>query len=142
MQRSQNAGFTLIELLVVISIIGVLAGLLLTNFVGVRERAADARMKSDLDQLKKALRLYYNDNQEYPSSIPSTGTFSDNGTVYMKDVPMGVEYEASSDGEGFVVIADLANESDESIAASQARCDTSGYTVSVDPDTSYVVCED
>ena len=56
-------GFTLIELLIVITIIGTLAGLLFTNFSGARERARDSKRKSDVTQMKNALRLYYNDYQ-------------------------------------------------------------------------------
>ena len=56
--RMKRTGFTLIELLVVISIIGLLAGLVISNVAGVRERARDVERKTDLDQIKKALRMY------------------------------------------------------------------------------------
>lgn len=61
-------GFTLVELLVVISIIGVLSGFLFVNFASMRERARDAQRKRDLTEVKTALRLYYNDYQQYPAS--------------------------------------------------------------------------
>lgn len=66
-QQSKN-GFSLVELLVVISIIGVLSAVLVTNFMGIRERARDAQKIEDLNSLKNALRMYYNDNQSYPSN--------------------------------------------------------------------------
>jgi len=47
-----GAGFTLVELLVVIVIISVLAGLLVSNFIGVRLRGRDAQRKSDLAQIQ------------------------------------------------------------------------------------------
>ena len=60
-------GFSLIELLVVISIIGVLAAILMMNLMGARERGRDAQRIQDLNSLKSALRLYYNDNNQlYP----------------------------------------------------------------------------
>lgn len=62
-------GFTLVELLVVIAIIGTITAILLPNFMGARERAADARKIQELGTLKDALRNYYNDNQGYP--VPS-----------------------------------------------------------------------
>jgi len=63
-----SKGFTLIELLIVIAIIGVLATLLMVNFVGVRQRARDAQRKSDLRQLQSALEIYRSDNGSYPPS--------------------------------------------------------------------------
>jgi prepilin-type N-terminal cleavage/methylation domain-containing protein len=153
-------GFTLIELLVVISIIGGLAALLLTNFVGVRGRAADVGKKNDVTQLKKALRLYYNDYQAYPlgssgalmgcgvagtSSCGSGGEFSagTTPTVYMNELPVGFTYY-SDGGDGFVAVVELENASDEDIVASQTRCNPSGRAYVTTPVTSldFVVCED
>jgi general secretion pathway protein G len=59
-------GFTLIELLVVIAIIATILGVALPNFLGARERARDTKRKAEINQLKSALRLYYNDYQSYP----------------------------------------------------------------------------
>jgi len=64
----RQAGFSLIELLVVISIMGVLTAVLVMNFVGARERAQDSQKIQNLNSLKNALRLYYNDNQSYPAN--------------------------------------------------------------------------
>jgi prepilin-type N-terminal cleavage/methylation domain-containing protein len=58
-------GFTLIELLVVISIIGMLAGIVLVSMTGVRGKARDARRKSDLDQIEKAVELYNINKETY-----------------------------------------------------------------------------
>lgn len=52
-------GFTLIELLVVISVIGMLAGVVLVGTTGARAKARDARRMSDIDQIRRALELYY-----------------------------------------------------------------------------------
>ena len=68
MRKIKNeSGFSLIELLVVISIIGVLTAVLMINFVGARERSRDSQKIQDLNNLKNALRMYYNDNQSYPA---------------------------------------------------------------------------
>lgn len=62
-------GFSLIELLVVIGIIAILTGLVAFNFNSARMRARDVQRKSDLRELRSALELYKNDNnQQYPSS--------------------------------------------------------------------------
>jgi type II secretion system protein G len=68
MIQNKNKGFTLIELLVVISIIGLLASIVLVSLNSARSKARDARRKTDLQQISKALDMYYQDNNSYPSS--------------------------------------------------------------------------
>lgn len=103
LRPTSSEGFTLIELLIVVAIIGILAALLTTNFVAIRERARDAQRKSDLRQMQSALELYRSDNGAYPStsgtytlpigvisgdgSCPDAGSFTSNGTTYMQKIP-------------------------------------------------------
>lgn len=146
-RRSSAAGFTLVELLVAISIIGILASLLIANMVGLRERGSDAKLKNDLRQLKTALRLYYNDNQSYPStaafnSLVSSGSFEDGGTVYMKTLPDDVSYESPVSGgtsDTFLISVELSNAGDEDICLSAARCDQS---CTAGTSTTYYECAD
>lgn len=160
-KKNNQRGFTLVELLVVIGVIAVLSGLLLTNLVGIRQRAGDANKKGSLDQLKKALRLYYNDYNRYPASNDSNlimgcgsdgdsactagGTFSANGTVYMQKLPPDIQYYngAATDVDTYLVEAILGNAADSDIADSKSRCSsvTSEETASLQ-DKSYVVCQD
>ena len=147
-----NIGFTLIELLVVISIIGLLAGLVISNVAGVRERARDVERKSDLDQTKKALRMYYNDYNMYPlaSELPAVGSpFAKGSMVYMKVFPgdpsTGVAYSyyrtnCANGTEDFRLVATLENKSDSGIDKSKTKCPQDCLaTYAVD---SYVVCAD
>lgn len=62
--------FTLIELLVVIAIIGILVAMVSYGYSQAKARARDARRKADIDTIKKALELYYQENQRYPITIP------------------------------------------------------------------------
>lgn len=149
-QTKFNRGFTLIELLVTIAIIAVLSAVLIANMVGIRERASDTRTKNDLNQLKKALRLYYNDNQSYvtgysnftecSSALPGGGGVfkSSSGTVYMKELPEKCFYKSGSDSEGFVLRAPLKNAGDEDIAKSASSCGETPAT----GEHYYYVCAD
>lgn len=115
----KNLGFTLIELLVVISIIGVLTTLILANLSDARARARDSQKKSELTQLKTALRLYYNDNQKYPASA---GIITDPAfSTYMKKLPAEFTY-TQIDDDSFTLFATLENASDTDLATSQAAC--------------------
>ena len=67
-----ETGFTLIELLIVITIIGILASLLMSNFIGVRQRARDSQRKSDLRQIQSALELWRADQGTYPTGAVIT----------------------------------------------------------------------
>lgn len=72
-------GFSLIELLVVIAITAVLLAVALPNLLSTRERARDAKKKQEMNEMKNALRLYYNDFQQYPSS---SGFTTCGGKIY------------------------------------------------------------
>ncbi len=66
MQLRRPAGFTLIELLVVIAIIGILASIVLTSLAGARGKGRDAKRQSDMQEIAKALELYYSNHGAYP----------------------------------------------------------------------------
>lgn len=132
--KNSLSGFTLIELLVVIFIIGVLVAVLLANILGARQRAEDTQRKSDLQQLKRALMMYYGDNQEYPDDLAV-----DLGGEYIKQLPETNYYWVSGDGEQFRATVLLDNLSDKDIASSKARCPRSSGSWG---DAEYVVCED
>lgn len=162
--------FTLIELLVVVAIIAILVAFAIANFVGARQRARDLRKKAELQQMKSALRLYYNDFSVYPgptnagvneiegcgtATPPSASCYSTCGnqfavggsgcsTVYMKQLPAVEDYEwhyqSVSSGDDFCLWTMLENESDTEITKSQARCAAPCLTLL--GATDYVVCAD
>jgi len=161
------SGFTLIELLVVITIIGVLAALVTANLSDARARARDAKIKQNLVQLKTALRLYYNDFQQYPATgnglvfnacgIIGTdactpgGAFSAGSepTIYMNQLNKSgnyfeFRYYPCGSGDSFRVKVALENASDPDISTSQTRCPAAtciGTTLTYGA-TDYVVCAD
>ncbi len=94
----KKKGFTLIELLVVVSIIGLLSSVVLTSLNEARAKARDAVRISDLQQIQKALQLYYEDNNEtYPIYSNDFGILSTNNlswnnlaselSVYISPIP-------------------------------------------------------
>ncbi len=110
--------FTLIELLVVIIILGVLAALITGNFFTSLKKGRDAKRKADLEQIQRALEMYYEDKRIYPLTGELTfGTsLTDpvSGKVYMQNLPndpvSGKAYQyLSADGSDYKAFACLEN---------------------------------
>lgn len=143
--------FTLVELLVVIAVLATVIGLAMPNFLGARARARDTKRKGELNQLKTALQLYYNDHKIFPAnsvmggingcgtdgtdSCTAMGCFAAggsgscdtaNGTVYMLRLPgdttSSLFYYQVNSGSDFCAKIALENASDADTTASQTRC--------------------
>jgi len=135
--RLLNSGFTLMELLVAIAIIAILTSIGFGTYAGVQKKSRDAQRKSDLNQLTRALELFYSDFGRYPESGAdgridadvSTGedflnwgeTFDDpsGNQIYMGNLPLDSQnpgvyyfYESNSIGSKFRVFTKLENEDD------------------------------
>lgn len=79
-RNKQQKGFTLIELLVVLAIIGILSSVVLVTLTAARAKARDARRIRDMEEVTKALYLYYADHNYYPS--PDTPGAEDAGPYF------------------------------------------------------------
>ncbi|OHA83128.1 MAG: hypothetical protein A2937_01015 [Candidatus Yonathbacteria bacterium RIFCSPLOWO2_01_FULL_47_33b] len=66
MVATRKKGFTLIELLVVISIMGLLSSVVLGAVNDARAKARDMQRVQALEEIRKALTLYYHDYGYYP----------------------------------------------------------------------------
>lgn len=150
MKRKINfkKGFTLVELLIVVAIIGVLATLLMSNFIGVRQRARDAQRKADLRQMQSALEFYRSDLGTYPVSLSSCGSIFQGGSpanTYMQKLPcdpLGASsynagsYRYTSGGNTYTLGACLENTADTQGTATSpggAGCTTNWYYVVNNP---------
>ena len=65
MTKEYNRGFTLIELLVVMAIIGILSSVVLVSLSSARDKAKNARIMHDLDQLRTQMEIYQIDHDGY-----------------------------------------------------------------------------
>lgn len=72
----ENKGFTLIELLVVIAIIGILASVVLVSLQSARKKGNDARVMSNVTQLRTLIESSYNANNAYSDLTGTTRVFS------------------------------------------------------------------
>jgi general secretion pathway protein G len=66
--RRHQSGFTLIEIMVVVIIIGLLAAVVVPQFLGRVDDARISKAKQDLQALETALTMYKLDNFTYPTS--------------------------------------------------------------------------
>lgn len=83
----KRPGFTLIELLVVIAVIGILSTLAIVALSSARQKARDSKRVADLNQIGKALELYYTTNNGYPTLITAGQPIADGSTTYLAAVP-------------------------------------------------------
>lgn len=113
-------GFTLIELLIVIILLGVLAALITGNFITSLKKGRDAKRKGDLEQIQRALEMYYEDKKVYPTalsfgtSLCETVDCLSGEKIYMQKLPddpiSGKDYEyLSADGSNYKIFACLEN---------------------------------
>lgn len=127
MKTGKQKGFTLIELLVVMAILAILSTVGLNSFRHSQLRARDTRRKSDLEQVQRALEMYYSDYNSYPAAaggLISTFNWGDEfkdskGTVYMTELPTdptnNPDYCYQSIGTEYQLYAKLENSEDPKI---------------------------
>ena len=53
--KQKQSGFTLVEILIVIVIIGILAGLVITQILGANAKARDTERKTDINSIVNQL---------------------------------------------------------------------------------------
>ncbi len=133
-------GFTLIELILVTAIVGLFAAgvIAVINPSQQVHKANDAKRKSDLEAIQRALEAYYADNGRYPQAI-NNKIYANNATVnwgtswqpYIDLLPKDPSngrtyvYGTSTDGQRYGVYASLEKGTDPQACHSNgAACDS------------------
>ena len=65
-QRKEQ-GFTIVELLIVIVVIGILAGLVITTFTGIQQKARNTERQTDIKAIQALLEAYNAQSGYYPT---------------------------------------------------------------------------
>ncbi len=108
--KNENA-FTLIELLIVVSIMGILAGVVLSVINPMRQRAiaSDAVTSSTLNKLAEGVEAYYSAESRYPTAL-NLDSSTPEGRVLQKyinlgNVPQNIKDSYKLDGDSFSLCA-------------------------------------
>ena len=125
MQKAHK-GFTLVEFMVAMTLVAILSGLALTNFMGSQRRGRDVRRQSDLNQYRVALENYASvTGGVYPTDVTGngdsgakTGIFSSSGPLssYVSGFPtdpQGNKYYYRADSSGLTWALRACMESDK-----------------------------
>ena len=120
--RASNSGFTLVELLVVIAIIGVLATLVLLQLGVARAKARDTKRVADVNQLRSASELYFDDNSgkyETDLTIANLGKYLSTPAMPQDPVqarPYFLSYNTVASPIQYQVWAELENKNANALA--------------------------
>jgi len=65
--KNKQSGFTIVELLIVIVVIGILAGLVITTFSGIQQKARDTERETDIKAIHGQIEAFWAQKGYYPS---------------------------------------------------------------------------
>ncbi|NTU46932.1 prepilin-type N-terminal cleavage/methylation domain-containing protein [Candidatus Roizmanbacteria bacterium] len=125
-QIKPSRGFTLIEILIAMSIIGLLTLMATGSFLSAMKKGRDARRKSELAEIQKALENFYEDYRKYPvyATFPFNTQFCDvypsncssARRIYMQRTPNDpistYTYVYESDGTYYKLYSCIENDQD------------------------------
>jgi len=90
-------GFTLIEILVGIAIIGVLSSIVLGSVSTIREKAREAKVKSELKSVRSAIAMLKQDTGKWPNGCTAGAT--SNPEVPLDNPQAGIKEKPSAGTE-------------------------------------------
>ena len=74
-------GFTLVELLIVVIILAILAAIIIPQFTGATDDAAQAAYDTNIANVRAAIDLYRQQHSDYPGAVTSSGATCVNGAA-------------------------------------------------------------
>jgi len=131
-QRKQQ-GFTIVELLIVIVVIGILAGLVITTYNGIQQKARNTERTTDLKTFQSQLEAYYANNGSYPGP-DSLGSTSATNITFIQANMKGMDKETLRDPKataGHFELATTATNTEYGYAPTQddgSACTTAAAT--------------
>ncbi len=108
-KEKQNTplGFTVVELLIVIVVIGILATIVVVSYTGIKQKAVETSLKSDLTNVLTQLKMdQVNDNQ-YPSTLNNAN--DGKGVTASPDTTYQYTVDNSANPQAFCVTATKNN---------------------------------
>ena len=89
-RMQDDKGFTLIELMVVVLIIAILIAIAIPTFLGLRRRAQDRAVQSDLRNGLVAAKAYYTDGEAYTGFDAAEGETIEPSLNWAADITITV----------------------------------------------------
>lgn len=101
MKPPRHQGFTIVELLIVIVVIAILATISVVAYNGIQDRAKNAQVQSDINQIQKKIELYYAENGAYPSTggFNTSNVYVDSNCQIFTTNPHRTDWVPGIDGE-------------------------------------------
>lgn len=149
--NKKQKGFTLIELLVVIAIIGILAALVLVALGNARNKANDARIKSNIGQLRTLGEVHYDGNSAdytgFDTCVDGTSGDCEGGiaasvAALVSDIAVAGDgaLNANASATAFCVSTTLKSDTDRFVCADSTGAFKESTTATCD--TAAVACPD
>lgn len=107
-KQSVLSGFTIIELLVVMVVIGILAGITAVSFNGIKQKAVESSIKSDLNGAGKELEMIKTVHGSYPNDLNCNASDGIN-TYCPPGGVVGYEYHTSTDRQSYSLSKNIEN---------------------------------